>query len=144
MTNNGSLITVPRLTKAWEPNVNNGILYYKLEAAIMRYLYIYSNNLGVFVQLGGDPKYAPLTEKMYIKPENMVGQIVDIGDDYVCLDIASDMIDLVWKNIKTCRVGFMYTITDIHDPMSDIQIIKPILYLNPVGNGPGCDIEVAV
>ena len=131
MTNNGSLITVPRLIKAWEPNINNGILYYKLEAAIMRYLYMY-RNIGAFVQLGEDLNTAPLTEKMCIKPENIVGYITDIGDDYVCLDVAGDMIDLVRKNIKTCRVGFMYAITDAQDQMGDIRILKPILYLNPI------------
>jgi len=131
MTNNGSLITVPRLIKAWEPNINNGILYYKLEAAIMRYLYAHST-LGVFVQLGEDLNTAPLIEKMCIRPEKIVGYITDIGDDYVCLDVANDMIDLVRKNIETCRVGFMYATTDTNDPMSDIRILKPILYLNPI------------
>lgn len=131
MTNNGSLITVPRLIKAWEPNINNGILYYKLESAIMRYLYMY-RNIGTFVQLGEDLATAPLTEKMCIRPEKTVGYIVDIDDDRVTLDVASDMIDLVWKNVKTCRVGFMYTIVDAQDQMSDIRIVKPILYLNPI------------
>ena len=48
----------------------------------------------------------------------------DIGDDYVCLDVAGDMIDLVRKNIKTCRVGFMYAITDAQDQMGDIVFIN--------------------
>jgi len=131
MTNNGSVITVPRLIKAWEPNINNGMVYYKLEAAIMRYLYAH-RDLGAFVQLGEDLDTAPLMEKMYIRPEKTVGYIVDIDDDRVVLDVASDMIDLVWKNVKTCRVGFMYTVVDAQDQMSDIRIVKPILYLNPI------------
>lgn len=131
MTNNGSVITVPRLINAWEPNINNGMVYYKLEAAIMRYLYAH-RDLGAFVQLGEDLDTAPLIEKMCIRPEKTVGYIVDIDDDRVVLDVASDMIDLVWKNVKTCRVGFMYTITDAQDQMSDIRIVKPILYLNPI------------
>lgn len=133
MNSSGSLITVPRLVKAWEPNINNEILYYKLEAAILRYLYVH-HDLGAFVQLGEDPNDALPIENIYIKPENGVGYIVDIDDNRVVLNVASDMIDLVWKNIKTCRVGFSYQTSDANDPMSDIQILKPILYLNPIAS----------
>lgn len=131
MISNGSMIRVPRLTKAWEPNINSGMIYYKLEAAIMRYLYA-RTDLGAFVQFGEDPNDAPPTETTCVRPENSVGYIVDISDDYVVLDVAADMIDLVWRNIKTCRVGFMYVIDDTQDPMSDIRVLKPILYLNPI------------
>lgn len=131
MNSSGSIIIVPRLAKAWEPNINSGILYYKLEAAILKYLYV-RHDLGAFVQLGEDPNDALTIENIYIKPENSVGYIIDIDDNSVVLNVASDMIDLVWKNVKTCHVGFIYQVSDANDPMSDIQILKPILYLNPI------------
>lgn len=140
MSNADVMLTVPRLVNAWEPNPNSGILYYKLESAIMHFMYdhrpsgIYG---GIYVQFGPDLENVPLgasvLDRLTTRHELVCGTISDITDTEVMFTLFKGAYEEpIRANLDTCRIGFSYMVDNVDDPMSPVRVIKPIMYLRPI------------
>lgn len=136
MSNTNAMFTVPRLVNAWEPNPNTGILYYKLESAIMHFMFDHRPS-GIYVQFGPDPENAPLEawtlDWLTTRYELVCGTISDITDTEVMFTLLKGAYEEpIRANLDTCRIGFAYVVDDGSDPMSPVRVIKPILYPRPI------------
>lgn len=127
MTNTISLVTIERACKAFEPNPNSGIAYYKLEPAILHTLLNMRESPGMFVQAGYDPEDADMIVRSTVRYQVMCGYIVDINDHSVLVNIADDYIDTVRSNLKNLRIFFNYLVDEAKDPMSNVRYMKAIL-----------------
>lgn len=127
MMDTASLITIERACKAFEPNPNSGVVYYKLEPAILHTLINMRDTTGMLVQAGQDPNDADMITHTFIRYQVMCGNIVDINDQSVLVDVADDYIDMVWRNLKNLRIFFNYIVDNAKDPMSNVRFVKAIL-----------------